>query len=60
MASVEPSLSWTTQKSTFSLAVPLAVERNRQRSVGDMLQGSDGGDAAFPDYLVLASYAVRF
>lgn len=60
MASVEPSLSWTHKKSTFSLAVPIAVERNRQRSVADMLQGSAGGDAAFPDYLVLTSYSVSF
>lgn len=60
MASLEPSVSWVHGDNTFSLAVPIAIERNRQRSVADRLQGSDGGDAAFPDYLVLASYAVRF
>lgn len=60
MASVEPSVSWSRNGKTVSLAVPIAVERNRQQSVADKLQGSDGGDAAFPDYLVLASYAVRF
>lgn len=60
MASVEPSLRWSRNGKTVSFAMPVAVERNRQRSVADMLQGKDGGDAAFPDYLILASYSVRF
>jgi len=57
--SVEPSLSYTRGRYSMSLAVPVAVERNRQRSVSDLLVGGHG-DAAFADYVVLASYWFRF
>lgn len=57
--SVEPSLSWTRGSHTVSLAVPIALERNRQRSVPDLANGTHG-DAAFADYLLLASYWRRF
>ena len=57
--SVEPSVSWTRGSHTLSLAVPIAVERNRQRSVPDRANGSHG-DAAFADYVVLAGYWRKF
>lgn len=59
MVSVEPSVSWSKGVHSVSLAVPYAVERNRQRSVADHL--NDGhGDAAFPDYVIIAGYTRRF
>jgi hypothetical protein len=57
--SVEPSVTWTRGPHTLSLAVPIAVQRNRQRSVPDLARGSHG-DAAFADYVVLAGYWRRF
>lgn len=59
MLSAEPSLSFTRGAHSVSLAVPWAIERNRQRSVSDRIRGTHG-DAAFPDYLVLANYSLRF
>jgi hypothetical protein len=42
----------------FSLAVPIALQRNRLRSVPDDLEGGGRrGDAAFADYLVLFGYS---
>lgn len=57
--SAEPSVSWTRGPHTVSLAVPIALERNRQRSVPDLARGSHG-DAAFADYVVLMGYWRRF
>lgn len=57
--SVDPSVSWTKGSHTVSLAVPIAVQRNRQRSVPDLANGRHG-DAAFADYVVLAGYWRRF
>jgi len=45
--SVEPSVAWTRGVHTAQLAVPIAVERNRQRSVPDIRRGRHG-DASFP------------
>lgn len=57
--SVEPSVAWTRGSHSLSLAVPIAVQRNRQQSVPDMATGRHG-DAAFADYVVLAGYWRRF
>lgn len=57
--SVEPSVSWSKGLHTVSLAVPIAVQRNRQRSVPDLERGSHG-DAAFADYVVLLGYWRKF
>ncbi len=59
MVSVEPSFSYSWGVNSISMSVPWAVERNRQRSVSDLLRGSHG-DAAFPDYVILTNYGVRF
>lgn len=57
--SVEPSIAWTRGSHSLSLAVPIAVQRNRQQSVPDIANGRHG-DAAFADYVVLAGYWRRF
>lgn len=59
MVSVEPSISYTRGTQSISFAMPWAVQRNRQRSVADIANGGHG-DAAFPDYIVLSSYSIRF
>ena len=56
--SVEPSATWSKGRNTFTVSVPIAVERNRQRSVPDLANGTHG-DASFPDYIVLFRYARR-
>jgi hypothetical protein len=56
--SVEPSATWSRGNHTFTVSVPVAVERNRQRSVPDLANGHHG-DASFPDYIVLMRYARR-
>jgi len=59
MISVEPSFSYTRGGQSVNFSMPWAVERNRQRSVADLLNGGHG-DAAFPDYVVLSNYTIRF
>jgi hypothetical protein len=57
--SVEPGLQYERAKNTWSVNIPVAVQRNRKRSVPDLIQGT-AGDAAFADYLILAGYARSF
>lgn len=62
---VEPGITITRDAGLFSLTVPYAVERNRQRSVADRRWTADTGifrhgDAAFADQFVTASYTRRF
>jgi len=57
--SVEPGLSFSIKKHTISLSAPVAVHRERQRSVPDE-QNHRHGDAAFADYLILLGYSYRF
>jgi hypothetical protein len=59
--SIEPTITRTVGRESFSIAVPWAVQRNRQASVPDELGGNgDAGDAAFADYLILTNYSRRF
>jgi hypothetical protein len=58
--SVEPGLSYTRGPHAFSLAVPVAVHRDRQRSVPDRLVPGRHGDAAFADYIVMLGYWKKF
>lgn len=58
--SVEPTLTWSRGVHSVSLSVPIAVQRNRQRSVPDMQEEGRHGDAAFADYVVLLGYWQRF
>lgn len=57
--SVEPAVSWSRGPHTVSLAVPIAVYRNRVRSVPDLEVGGHG-DAAFADWVMLLGYWRRF
>lgn len=57
--SVEPGAQYERGKTTWSLNIPVAVQRNRKRSVPDLMQGR-AGDAAFADYLILVGYSRSF
>jgi hypothetical protein len=57
--SVEPGLAFATGKHVFSLSVPVAVYRERQQSEPEE-DADRHGDASFADYLIIASWSVRF
>lgn len=57
--SVEPGFSYSRGRETWSISMPIAVERNRRRSVPDIADGRHG-DAAFADNLLLIGYSRRF
>ena len=54
--SAEPGLSYSYGPHTLSLAVPIALYRNRTRSVPDRLEPGRHGDAAFADYFIMLGY----
>jgi hypothetical protein len=54
--SIEPGLSYSRGPHTVSVAVPVALYRNRTRSVPDRLIPGRHGDAAFADYVVMLGY----
>lgn len=58
--SVEPGLSYTRGANTVSLSVPVALYRNRTRSVPDRLVPGRHGDAAFADYVIFFGYWHRY
>ena len=57
--SVEPGFQYERGKDTWSLNIPVAVQRNRKRSVPDQIQGT-AGDAAFADYFITVGYVRSF
>jgi hypothetical protein len=57
--SIEPGFQYARGGSVFSAQVGKAFYRDRTRSVPDKLTGGHG-DAAFADYVWLASYSYRF
>ncbi len=57
--SVESGLQYFRGRDTWSVGVPVAVRRNRKRSVSDILVGG-AGDAAFADYFITLGYSHRF
>ena len=57
--SLMPGVQYSHGKSLFTAAVGKAIYRDRTRSVPDKMTGGHG-DAAFADYIWLASYSVRF
>lgn len=57
--SLEPGLLYFRGKDTWSVSVPVAVRRNRKRSVPDIMDHT-AGDAAFADYVILVGYSHRF
>ena len=63
--SFEPGLVWMKGRYNLNVSVPLALYRNRERSLADQkasaTSGNDvHGDAAFADYVLTLSFAVRF
>ncbi len=57
--SIEPGLTWQKGSWTAVLTTPVAVYRNRIRSVQDKIRGTHG-DAAFADFFITAAIARRF
>jgi hypothetical protein len=57
--SVEPGMQFERGKNVWSLNIPVAVQRNRKRSVPDQMRGT-AGDAAFADYLILVGCTRSF
>lgn len=57
--SVEPGVTYTRERHSLTVTVPVAVERNRTQSVPERPRGRHG-DAAFADYTINASYSYRF
>ncbi len=56
---LEPGVSVERSAHRFSFSLPVAIERNRVKSVADRRNGRHG-DAAFADYLLQASYSYRW
>jgi len=57
--SLEPGFQYSRAKNMFSFSVGKAIHRDRTRSIPDRMTGGHG-DAAFADYVWLASYSFRF
>lgn len=57
--SADPGFLYTRWGSVWSVSVPVAIERNRKRSVPDYQNGIHG-DAAFADYAVIVGFSRRF
>jgi hypothetical protein len=57
--SIEPGFQYERGRNTWSFNLPVALQRNRKRSVPDQIQGG-AGDAAFADYMLLFGYSRRF
>jgi len=57
--SVEPGFQYERNRCTWTFNLPVAVQRNRKRSVPDQLTGG-AGDAAFADYFLLFGFSKHF
>ncbi len=57
--SLEPGVNYFRRGDVWSLTVPVALKRNRLRSVPDIIDRRHG-DAAFADYLIVAGWSHRF
>lgn len=58
--SLEPGLIYSRGKNMYSISVGKAIYRTRERSVPDIANNFHGGDAAFADYVWLASISHFF
>lgn len=56
---LDPGIIYSTGKDQWSFNIPIAVHRDRKRSVTDIIDGRHG-DAAFADYVILVGYSRRF
>ncbi|MBE7502750.1 MAG: hypothetical protein HS113_21190 [Verrucomicrobiales bacterium] len=59
VVSVEPGLSWNWNRYSLSVTAPVALLRDRQRSVTDEITGGHG-DASFADFALFANLSARF
>jgi hypothetical protein len=57
--SADPGLLYFGGKNIWSVSVPIALSRNRLRSVTDIIDNTHG-DAAFADYFITVGYSRRF
>jgi hypothetical protein len=57
--SVEPGFQYERNSYTWTFNLPIAVQRNRKRSVPDQILGT-AGDAAFADYMLLFGFVKHF
>ena len=57
--SADPGFMYSRWSSVWSVSIPVAIERNRKRSVSDYQNGIHG-DAAFADYSVIVGFSRRF
>ena len=57
--SADPGFMYNRWGSVWSVSIPVAIERNRKRSVPDYQNGIHG-DAAFADYSVIVGFSRRF
>lgn len=57
--SLEPGFQYERNKYTWTFNLPVAVQRNRKRSVPDQMTGG-AGDAAFADYMLLFGFSKHF
>lgn len=57
--SIEPGVSWVHGKWTLAVTAPVALERNREKNVMDLRNGTHG-DAAFADYIITSGISYRF
>jgi hypothetical protein len=58
--SIDPGASYSWGPNTLSLGVPVALYRNRTRSVPDRAIPGRHGDAAFADYIIFLGYWRRY
>jgi hypothetical protein len=57
--SVEPGFQYERNRYIWTFNLPIAVQRNRKRSVPDQMTGG-AGDAAFADYMLLFGFSKHF
>jgi hypothetical protein len=62
---IEPGISYSWKKSSFSFSFPYLVYRNRTQSYADKLATEESGtfrqgDAAFADYIFIVGFSQRF
>ncbi|HVY69869.1 MAG TPA: hypothetical protein VHH73_08060 [Verrucomicrobiae bacterium] len=57
--SIEPGITWVHKKLAITVTAPVAIERNRERSVSD-IRTNKHGDAAFADFIITSNISYRF
>ena len=57
---LDPGLIYSRGRDQWSFNVPVAMYRNRQRSIPDIIDQRAGGDAAFADQSIVIGYQRKF